>query len=172
MVTRTALDACLGHRIDDICPNGYADASDNHCAHFVSHVCGLRFGLTCDRMVPARNLARRGSGGPPLRHQANIRVQEVFQRCPEVGAWNSKPIVLVSCLIFITHAANVNVQNRTMVNVPRKHVGIYLDNLVWHYSNTRDQVVNQTVEEFSNHYPSPYNALFYGKLPWVMQLSE
>lgn len=158
MLTRAVLDGNLTKRIDRICPLGYANASDNHCAHFVSHVLGFSFGFTCGQMV-------RGTGA-----KACIRVHEVFSRCPVVGVWEAKPIVLITCLIFITKASNVNLAARAMENVPRKHVGIYFDNLVWHYSNTREQVVNQTLAEFGNHYPSPHNSLFYGQIPWVLQL--
>ena len=74
------------------------------------------------------------------------------------------------CLVFITNANNVNLQTKTMVNVPRKHVGIYYNGTIWHYSNSRHQVVSQTPEAFSNHYPAPSNAMFYGTVPFVLNL--
>jgi hypothetical protein len=67
--------------------------------------------------------------------------------------------------VFITKAANVNTAAKTMTNVPRKHVGIFVDGNIWHYSNTRDQVVKQTPSEFSRHYAPPHNAMFFGALP-------
>jgi hypothetical protein len=153
MVTTADLDALLGHEITRICSIGYTNPSDNHCAHFVSHVLGYQFGFTCRGMV-------EGTGMP-----ATIRVHELFSRCPTVGAWASKPAALNACLVFITNASNVNVGTKTMTNVPRKHVGIFVDGSIWHYSNTRDQVVKQTPSEFARHYAPPHNAMFFGALP-------
>jgi hypothetical protein len=52
-----------------------------------------------------------------------------------------------------------------MPNRPKKHIGIFCDGAVWHYSNTRDKVVRVTPESFGRHYPSPHNAMFYGEMP-------
>src|SRR5215207_5529590 len=126
-----SLIALLGQHIRDICPNGYATDSDNHCAHFVSHVLGYQFGATCRMM--------QGGTGTP----ACIRVQEVMLRCLQVGTWNELPTPLFWGLVFITNAANVNTTTRVMVNVPRKHVGIFIGGgpTIYHYSNSRRQVV-------------------------------
>lgn len=153
MITAADLDALLGREITTICTVGYTNRNDNHCAHFVSHALGYRFGFTCAGMVDGP--------GPP----ATIRVHELFPRCPSVGRWNDKPASLTQGLVFITRASNVNVAAKTMVNVPRKHVGIFIGGFIWHYSNTRDQVVKQTPAEFSRHYAPPDNAMFYGELP-------
>jgi hypothetical protein len=157
-ITKDMLDAYLQKNISEVCPNGYTAAADNHCAHFVSHVLGFRFGLTCGDM---------GHGTGP---SANIRVQELFPKCPTVGTWAQKPLVLMQCLVFITNANNVDLQNKTMVNVPRKHVGIYYNGTIWHYSNSHQQAVSQTPQAFSNHYPPPSNAMFYGTIPFVLSL--
>jgi hypothetical protein len=153
MITEATLDGLLGKNIASICTVGYANATDNHCAHFVSHVLGYQFGFTCRGMV-------NGPGTP-----ATIRVQELFPRCPSVGTWATRPPHLTHCLVFITNASNVNLAARTMVNVPRKHVGIFVDGHIWHYSNSRDQVVKQTPEQFSHHYAPPSNAMFFGAFP-------
>jgi hypothetical protein len=158
LVTRDTLDRYLGKGISELCPNGYAAAAENHCAHFVSHALGFRFGLTCGTM--------RHGPGP----SANIRVHEIFPKCPMVGNWGAKPVVLIYCLVFITNANNVDLQAKSMVNVPRKHIGIYYNGTIWHYSNSRDQVVSQTPEAFSNHYPAPSNGMFYGTVPFVVNL--
>jgi len=152
MVTAQVLDTYLGKHIRDICGNAYANDNDNHCAHFVSHVLSLSFGVTCKTM---------GSGKGP---GANIRVQEVFARCPKVGAWAMPPPVAQNCLVFITNPGNVNVGAKVMHNVPRKHMGIYTAGFVWHYSNIAHKVVKQTPDEFSHHYPPPDNAMFYGTI--------
>jgi hypothetical protein len=153
MITAATLDNLLGREITTICEVGYENRNDNHCAHFVSHVLGYQFGFTCRGMVA-------GTGTP-----ATIRVQELFSRCPSVGKWESRPPELNTCLVFITKGSNVDVQARTMVNVPRKHVGIFIGGSIWHYSNSRDKVVKQTPQEFSRHYAPPDNAMFFGALP-------
>jgi hypothetical protein len=152
MVTASTLDSYLGKHIRDICGNAYADDSDNHCAHFVSHVLGLRFGATCHML---------GKGKAP---GANVRVQELFGRCLRVGTWDSLTSSIPMCLVFITNPGNVKVASRTMYNVPRKHMGIHMSVYIWHYSNTLRKVVKQSPEEFSRHYPAPDNAMFYGTI--------
>jgi hypothetical protein len=153
MITQQQLSAYLGRCIADICPNGYTNDADNHCAHFVGHALGYRFGLTCQMMGTARGAS------------ASLRVQEIFPRCPKVGVWSLRPASLAPCLVFITRASNVNLAGKVMANVPRKHIGIFLDGFVWHYSNSQRKVVRQTPAQFSLHYPSPDNAMFYGSLP-------
>lgn len=144
----------VGKNISNICPNEFTSNAENHCAHFVGHALGHTFGWTC------RN--QTGKGPQP---GANLRVHETFARCPEVGRWADRPPIMMACLVFITKASNVNLATKTMSNVPRKHIGIYLFNTIYHYSNTRDKVVTQTPDEFSHHYSSPHNAMFYGSFP-------
>ena len=158
MLTRSVLDGYLGKSIGQICAIGFDDPNDNHCAHFVSHVLGFHFGYTCANV-------KNGSG-----HAASIRVQEVFGKCPLVAKWDDKPVVLVQCLVFITGAGDVHLSTHTMDNVPKKHVGILSDGLIWHYSNSQHLVVQQTPEQFKKHYPAPHNSLFYGQIPWVFSL--
>ena|SRR5216683_671451 len=154
MITQQQLDGYLGKPISQICQNGFAKDSDNHCAHFVAHAMGYGFGVvTCLTMSHGKHPG------------ATIRVQEIFPRCQSVGTWASRPQTLTSCLVFITRASNVNLATKVMNNVPRKHIGIYLDGSIWHYSNSQHKVVRQTPQQFATHYPSPDNAMFYGSLP-------
>ena len=153
MITQHQLNGFLGKPIADICQNGYTSAHDNHCAHFVSHVLGYRFGVTCQLM---------GNGKGP---GATLRVHELFPHCHSVGAWSLRPASVKACLVFITRASNVNLANRSIANVPRKHVGIYLDGYIWHYSNAQQKVVRQMPAQFAQHYPAPDNAMFFGTLP-------
>ena len=152
MITQQQLNAFVGKPIGEICPNGFDNDADNHCAHFVSHVLGYQFGVTCLTM---------SHGQQP---GANIRVQEIFPRCLTVGTWDSRPSTLTSCLVFITRASNVNLATKVMNNVPRKHIGIFVGGSIWHYSNSQHKVVRQTPEQFSHHYTPPDNAMFYGSL--------
>ena len=153
MVTQQQLAGYLGKSISQICQNGFANNHDNHCAHFVSHVLGFKFGLTCQMMTTGKVQG------------FNLRVQEIFPRCPSVGVWKLRPASVAPCLVFITAASHVNLATRLMSNVPRKHIGIFLGGFVWHYSNREHKVVRQTPAQFSMHYPVPDNAMFYGSMP-------
>ena len=157
LASQPILNTYLGRTIAEICRNGYANAADDHAAHFVSHAMGYGWGVTC---ITLRGGPRRGSG-----FGANIRVHEIFPHCRTVGKWSSRPATMTSCLVFITKASNVSVTKKTMKSAPRKHVGIYLSCLIYHYSNTQHRVVQETAEQFSHHYPAPDNAMFYGSLP-------
>ncbi len=155
VLTQTPTTADLqkyeGKHIKDICGNAYHNDSDNHCAHFVSHVLGFSFGLTC------KGMTGKGTKG------ASLRVHELFAKCPEVG--KLADCKAAACLVFITKAGNVNLAQKVMSNVPQKHVGVYVDGTIWHYSNGRRMVVSQTPEAFSKHYPGAGFALFYGVFP-------
>ena len=147
------LQMYMGKNISEICLNGYTDTTFNHCAHFVSHVMQFKFGYQC-------NIA----GGKPNSAGYCVRVHELFSRCPQVGKFDDRKD-LHSCLVFVTLPANVNLTAKTMDNVPRKHVGIYFNGLIYHYSNSQDKVISQTPEQFINHYPNQKNGLFYGSFP-------
>ena len=151
--TATAMAGYLGQHINTICPNGHTDDNDNHCAHFVAHVLEYTFGTSCLTMSKGK--------GPG----ATIRVHESFPHCGTVGQGDSRPEEPDPCLVFITNAGNVNLKTKAMVNHPRKHVGIFVDGTIYHYSNSKEKVVEQTPDEFSTHYPAPNNAMFYGTLP-------
>jgi hypothetical protein len=153
MITQQQLSGYLGKSIGQICPNGFASIHDNHCAHFVAHVLGYKYGVTCQMMSHGKTPG------------VSIRVQEIFPKCPSVGVWSLRPGTLTTCLVFITRAANVNLATKVMTNVPRKHVGIFLEGHVWHYSNSQQKVITQTPAQFACHYPAPDNAMFYGSMP-------
>jgi hypothetical protein len=152
VITQQQLDGYVGKAIDAICPNGYGSRSENHSAHFVAHVLGYAFGVTCQMM---------GNGRGPA---ATLRVRELFSRCKAVGVWRLRPATLQPCLVFMSRASNVNLAAKSMANAPRKHVGIYAGGFVWHYSNEQQKVVKQIASQFALHYRSPDNAMFYGSL--------
>lgn len=155
LINIASMNAYLGKNISEICTCDFHNADTNHCAHFVSHVMKYQFGYTCH--------AHTGKGDKENR--ANLRVQEVFPQCPTVGLWSDKPSTVTRGLIFITARNNVDLEKKTMVNVPKKHIGIFYGDTVWHYSNSRDQVVSQTSEEFSHHYSGSTITMFYGEFP-------
>ena len=144
LLSKVILNGYLGKHINDICI--FKFVADNHCAHFVSHVLTLEFGVKC---------ASKGR---------NIRVQEIFAQCPQVGTFDDHDVKR-PCLVFVTAAGNVHLKKTLMDNVPKKHIGICLDGTIWHYSNSQQKVITQTPEEFTKHYPNQTNALFFGTLP-------
>ena len=151
-ITKKELEELLDSNISDICDQGFHNDRLNHCAHFVSHTLDYNYGYVCGNQA-----GKSGEG-------ANIRVQEIFARCNKVGHWDDRPKALTQCLVFITKKGNVNVSKKIMSNVPRKHIGIFTDGFIYHYSNGRDKVVKQTPAQFSKHYTGTGYALFYGSL--------
>ena len=153
MITQQQLSGYLGKSIAEICPNGHTDEAASQGAHFLAHVLGYRFGLTCQMTGNAQ--------GPA----ATLHVQDLFQHCPKLGVWSLRPASMPTCFVFITRASNVNLAARVMASVPRQHVGLLVDGFVWHYSDRQQKVVRQTSAQFARHYAGPDNALFYGSLP-------
>jgi len=155
MVHAGLLKSYLGSHIGAICPNGFDADSENHCAHFVSHALGLEFGMTCARLV--HRSRHHGAG-------ANVRVQELFAACPNVRELLECPTV-GTALIFVSAPTNFSAKTHTMRNVPKKHVGILHNGVMWHYSNRERRVVSQPASQFLFHYPGQTNALWIGDLP-------
>jgi len=154
-VTAELLDGFVGKNITSICGNGFTDAEVNHCAHFVNHVMELGFAYSCKDATGGKQPA------------ANLRVHETFSRCGEVGKW--PPASLAKCYAFVTKESAVDLAKKSMVNIPRKHIGIYCDTHVWHYSNTHDKVVKATPEAFAKHFSGDGFAMFYGEFPTLVE---
>lgn len=152
-ITLDQLQAFEGKRIDAICDCEYHNNADNHCAHFVSHALGLSFGFTC------KNMTGKGVTG------RNIRVHEIFPRCNQVGIWSDRPARLTVCLAFVISSKDINLATKKMLNVPKKHIGIYHSGSIWHYSNTGDKVVKQSPDQFARHYKRSDIGVFYGEIP-------
>ena len=155
------MESFLGKNINSICKNRFHDPAMNHCAHFVCHAMGFDFSFNCQDY--------KGGNKPA----ANIRVHEVFANCPRVGKWSDADTSR-SQLIFVTRTNVVNIAAGTMQNIPQKHIGIYHNGHVYHYSNTNDQVVKQTVPAFFARFQAAYSGtqgLFFcfnkdGKVLW------
>jgi hypothetical protein len=118
------LNEYVGKDIKDICDTGYDAANINHCAQFVSHVLGIKVGMICGNM----KYATKGKG-------ASIRVNEIYNKCSEKGEWVKRPICTDFCLAFATLPSNF--ENSEMGDHPRKHIGIFLKDTIWHYSNKK-----------------------------------
>jgi hypothetical protein len=153
MITQFELDGYVGKSIGDICQNGYTTLADNHSAHFVSHVLGYSFETTCQML---------GGGKAP---GAALRLNDIYGKCAKIGAWSLRPASLQPCFVFVLGASNASLRGRAMANMPRRHVGIFAQGFIWHYSNRFGRVVRHTPSQFAQHYPPPHNALFYGSLP-------
>jgi len=152
---KARLDGFLGQSIAQICPNKFHDLSQNHCAHFASHAVGMPFSFNCKDF--------KGGTAEP----GNIRVHEVFAQCPKVGRFGDADLTR-SQLVFITRKSHVDLDAGTMVNHPQKHIGIYCDGHVYHYSNTPDEVVKWTPEKFESTFQAIYagdQGLFFGLFP-------
>jgi hypothetical protein len=155
-LTEQLLDGYLGREITALCPHGYHDKAFNHCAHFVCHVTSLAIGYTC------RQQSNKAVAGKP---GACIRVHDLFASCPKVGLFADAPAGGV--FVFVTSPKAVNLAAKTMVNVPKKHVGIALQGKIWHYSNSKDKVVTASAAEFRQHYSGQVNELYFGTMPAV-----
>jgi hypothetical protein len=149
--TTVPLADAVGKHISDLCPFSIArDNQQNHCAHFVSHMLGYDFGHTC-KTFTWTDKQREEPG-------ANLRVNEVFNRCRLRGLWSERPLHLQGCLIFVTHTSNVvELGHQLEMRDSRwKHIGIHLGGTVWHYSNTGRRVVSETVSAFNERFSRAY----------------
>jgi len=132
-ISDTELTATLGKNISQFCTTGFTNDSDNHCAHFVSHVLGIHFGYQCNG---AAN--RPGTG-------ASIRCDEVYNRVARRGPLGAtRPEN--GWLIFAT--PRYNMRGNHMGNAPKKHVGIYCNDKVFNYKNDVDMVVADVLSHF------------------------
>ena len=155
MEFNTNLENALGKSIAQICDGRFHSPTSNHCAHFVSHITGIDFLYHCR--------AFKGGNGTP----ANIRVQEIFAECPLVGNWSDVDSNIEQ-LVFVTKISNVDLAAKKMRNVPQKHIGIYSQGFVYHYSNSANEVVKWTPDTFLAEFEAIYSGtqgLFFGTFP-------
>ena len=134
-ITKGLLDSYVGKKVEEFCNNfGQTGDSQNHCAHFVSHVLGFRIGQLCNSM----NFETRKD----VDSGRTIRVNDLFNNCSERGYWNDKPKDLDCCLIFSALKTQLKNENDLLVlsTHPKKHVGIYLRGNVYNYGNAKDKV--------------------------------
>lgn len=135
------LDDYVGKDIKDICDTGFDASNHNHCAHFVSHAMGIKVGMVCGSM----KYDTRGEG-------ASIRVNEVYNAAATRGLWSAKPASMKLGLAYVTLPTNVS--SNQMGEHPRKHIGVFIREQIWHYSNGADEVVK--------HGPTAWHTLFKG----------
>jgi hypothetical protein len=152
------LEFYVGKNISLICDHGFISEAGhtNHCAHFLGHIMGLHFALTCGDMTNAPH-----KGG-------TLRVNEIYNRCTDRGPWVSKPTPLIYCMIFATQATNMTGGN--MGTHSNKHVGIWRFPYVYNYSTMNHQVLKEEVPDFLARLNGVYDShgtnpvqLFYGR---------
>lgn len=133
-VTRALLAQYLGQSVDDFCnakdqQGGalfYKGDSQNHCAHFVSHVLGFRFGELC------MSEKYHGTQG------RTMRVNDLFNSCENRGPWDERSPSLDPCLIFSTIGSNVTTPKAgkpVMSDNKLKHVGVWIGGEAFNYHN-------------------------------------
>ncbi|MEP6902040.1 MAG: hypothetical protein ABJA66_09835, partial [Actinomycetota bacterium] len=76
-----------------------------------------------------------------------------------------KPAELRNGFIFTTQTGNVDLAAKTLANVRRKHIGIFIEQDVWQYKNALRHVIKQTPTDFSQHYTGTGYGIFYGEFP-------
>lgn len=161
----TDIDRSINKKISDLCPFSIAkNNSQNHCAHYVSHIMGYEFpGPTCKNFTLAdKQNAAKG---------ATIRVDDLFKRSPQTDLLANKPAALTECLIFVTLASNVTMSSNILMmgNHPKKHVGILIKGKVWNYSNSNNKVVSDLLTQFQTKFTNAYATagttveFYYGK---------
>ncbi|MFA0813029.1 hypothetical protein [Microbulbifer epialgicus] len=151
------LETSLGKNISQICGNKFHSPSDNHCAHFVSHILELDFPFNC----------KNYSGGNS--DPANVRVQEIFPKCPKVGKWEDANKEITH-LVFVTKIDNVDIARKKIRNVPQKHIGIFNKGYIYHYSNANKRVEKVSPRDFLKEFDRKYSGkqgLFFGTLPEI-----
>ncbi|BBA32193.1 hypothetical protein sS8_0225 [Methylocaldum marinum] len=115
----TDIERSLGMNISRICPFNIAkNNSENHCAHYVSHIMGYELpGATCknatwaDKQKPAKG--------------ATIRVNDLFGAVPVTGPLANKPAALTECLIelylMLMHGIDSPLVSQTNPNIKTFH---------------------------------------------------
>lgn len=135
------LDSYLGQSVTDFCGE-YGEVGDamNHCAHFVAHVLSLRMaGAALCSNVSGSNYpaSQRGQG-------FCIRVNEIFNSCPNPARVDLKSLPTTKCFIVATTEGNITRQSPIVIgDHPKKHIGIFMEGNVDNYSNTKDAVVKE-----------------------------
>jgi hypothetical protein len=148
-VGTTTLEPLLGQTVTEFCGKyGKVADSFNHCAHFVSHVLTLR--------VHAAALCSNVDGSTyPYEDRRNgfcIRVNQVFNATKNRRRWTSddKP---GKCLIVATIKDNIfQTDPVTIGDQSKKHIGFFVNGTIYHYSNTKDRVIKQSLGDFKNHF--------------------
>jgi hypothetical protein len=158
-ITRDFLMSRVGQSVEDFCTCGFGKKGDehNHCAHYVSHVLGYRYGKLCSQMVwEYRNKTGEGR---------TLAVHDLFNNCPQRGLWKDRPSQIDPCLIFAVHESGISTRTWHMDNIRRKHVGIYLRGECFNYHNTKNEGVAFDGDAFFKSLYGKGTVALYGSFP-------
>ena len=144
------LDTYLGKSVESFCGKyGKVGDSQNHCAHFVSHVLKLRIpgAALCSNVGDSSySYAERRMG-------FCVRVNQVFNSCKNRARWDDKKLPTEVCFIVATLESNVETKDPlTIGSMSRKHIGFYSGGWVYNYGNTADKVRKTSLADFKRHY--------------------
>lgn len=148
------LDFMLSEHISKICPSSLAKInSQNHCAHFVSHALKIHKKGTAD----CKTFSFQDKNNPAVK-SSFIRVNELFNNCKKRRKWDQASSCDSYRLIFATRESNIDITKAppVMKDHPVKHIGIYFNGYVWHYSNTLRQVKKDLLTEWINTFTRVY----------------
>ncbi len=158
----------LGKSVEDFCPLGYGKVGDaeSHCAHFVAHALNIQVGKVCTGLLEWKET--KGTTRASVRSNqkagmqgflgASTRVNEIFNSLPagSKGDWDSRSAG--DCLIYAVPLDYVPLDRSTMSDRPKKHIGIFSQDSVWHYGNSNDKVRCDPLEQFMQKFRSQYGA--------------
>jgi hypothetical protein len=163
------LDRYVDKSVEDFCEFhfGKIDDSENHCAHFVSHVLGLQVGTTCESLLDWAHTKANYKAGLKGKKGYTVRVNDLYNSLKVTGDWSDS--VAAPCLVFTTPPHNfLNKERMRMGSFKNKHVGIYSGTHIYNYGNTLDKVRKDTPAEFLAHFRKIYGGTTvfrYGALP-------
>lgn len=144
------LDTYLDKSVTDFCGKyGSVGDSENHCAHFVSHVLQLR--------IPGAALCSNVGGSSysyeDRRKGYCIRVNQVFNSCSNRARWDDAALPADVCFVVATLEANVESEDPlTIGSMSKKHIGFYSGGWVYNYGNGADKVRRTSLADFKRHY--------------------
>ena len=147
------LDTYLGQTVEEFCGK-YGKSKDgiNHCAHFTSHVLGMRV----SGAALCSNVGDSTWAYEDRRKGFCVRVNQVFNAC------NNREYLLeepsgTQCFVCATVKGNIESKKPLTIGaMSNKHIGIYSGGLIYHYANTQDKVVKWTIKEFSAYFKGNY----------------
>lgn len=156
------LDALKGKHIDEICGKYHKDKDKkiNHCAHFVSHVMELRI----TGAALCSNVEGTEYSYEERRNGFCIRVDQVFNSCANRSEFADDVLVKKRIIVATIPANYTDKANVKIGDNERKHIGFLIGANVYHYSNSKKQVVCVPVSEFKRHYGAG-TILFVADLP-------
>lgn len=139
----------IGKTVEEFCGKyGSKGDDDNHCAHYVSHVLGLRI----PGAALCSNVGDNTWGYENRRNGYCVRVNQIFNSCSNRMFWPEETPT-GKCFWVATIPGNILTRDPLTIGTHRrKHIGIYMDGQVYQYSNTIDKVAVKSVAQLQHLY--------------------